>query len=118
MRSAFLFLALLLAHSAQAATFCVGGAGYPPQCLYDDIALCRQAASPPSTSCIINPEVTLSYIGGGRYCTVGSERVAQCLYVDRALCNSEATRRGVVCFDRDAVSDDINPFRYDSRIQN
>lgn len=102
---------------ATAGTFCIGGTGVPPQCIYDDVVSCLRAARSP-LSCLINNEAVLSYIGGSRYCTVGSERVAQCFYVDRQQCNTEATRVRRICVDSLGQTDENNPFRYDNRVQN
>jgi len=111
-------LFLIIPSGAQASTFCVAGAGMANQCLYDDVASCRQAASPPATACVINSEADLIYYGGSRYCTVGSDRVASCLYADRGQCNRDADNGAGVCIDREAMADDINPFRFDNRLQN
>lgn len=100
-----------------AATFCVAGVALPPQCLYDDVPSCTQASDPPNTYCTVNPEATLSYVGGSPYCAVGADRVAECLYVDRSQCNSAAQKQDGVCFDREAMQDDRNPYRFDNRIQ-
>jgi hypothetical protein len=124
MRAFFLFagivtMACLSAPgSARASTFCVAGAAMPPQCLYEDVRGCVKAAAPPNTFCTINPEVGLIYYGSQRYCTVQSDRLAQCMFVDRSQCNQEAYRNGAICIDREEIKDDLNPFRYDQRIQN
>lgn len=105
--------------AAMAATFCLVGPAIPPQCYYDDVQACQQAASPPNTSCSISPDAFLMYYGDARYCTVGSDRVAQCMYVDRGACNVEAGRTNAICFDRTDIKKEKNPdpYRYDNRIQ-
>lgn len=100
-----------------AATFCVAGIGFPLQCLYEDVPSCVRASEPPNTYCSVNPEATLSYVGGSPYCAVGANRVAECLYVDRNQCMSAALKQDGVCFDREAMQDDRNPYRFDNRIQ-
>jgi hypothetical protein len=118
-RIIFVAMMALCPSVAQAAgTFCIGGFGMPPQCIYDDVVSCLHAADPPNTACLINNDAVLSYIGGSRYCTVGSERVAQCFYVDRQQCNTEATRVRRICVDSLGQTDENNPFRYDNRVQN
>ena len=103
---------------ALAATFCIGGVGMPLQCLYDDVEGCRRAEEPPNTFCAVNPDAVLSYYGGARYCTVSAFLQAECLYIDRAQCHSEALRRKMVCVDRETRLDEMNPYRFDNRIQN
>lgn len=108
---------IMLANAqAQAATFCVVGQSTPPQCLYDDVKSCN-AATTSETYCDINPAVPLMYYGSAKYCVVQADRVAQCLYADRSQCRSNGREEGV-CIDRDALPDDISPYRYDNRIQN
>lgn len=102
---------------AWAATFCIVGPGVPAQCYYDDVKNCVQAAHPPSTYCQINPDADLIYHGSSRYCTVQSDRLAECLYVDRVECNAIAAHVNGVCFDRNLLNDNVNPFRFDDRIQ-
>jgi hypothetical protein len=109
---------LLMPALAQAATFCITGPGMAPQCLYEDVVSCRQAATPPSTACIVNPEAPLSFYGGSRYCTLGAERIASCIYTDRGQCNRDADNGAGICIDREAMADDISPFRFDNRLQN
>jgi len=118
MRLLLAALFLLFAAPAVAGTFCVAGSAMTPQCFYEDVQGCTRASDPPSTYCMVNPDAYLSYVGGGRYCTVGSERVAQCLYTDRSQCNSEASRTRSLCLDRDGMTDENNPYRYDNRVQN
>ncbi len=110
-------LATAVSSPAWAATFCVAGVALPPQCLYEDVPSCTRASDPPNTYCTVNPEATLSYVGGSPYCAVGANRVAECLYVDRNQCNSAAQKQDGVCFDREAMQDDRNPYRFDNRIQ-
>ena len=112
------FLVLVPLPVLASGTFCVGGVAQSPQCIYDDVTSCIRAADPPVTACLVSQTAVLGYVGGGRYCTVGSERMAQCLYVDRSQCNAEAIRSGNICIDRNAVADETNPFRYDTRVQN
>lgn len=112
------FLVLAGPLPAMASPFCVGGAGIAPQCLYDDAVLCKKAAHPPNTSCVVNPDATLSYVGGANYCLVQSSLLAQCLFVDRNQCNGEARKSHGVCIDRRSVKDDNNPFKFDNRVQN
>jgi hypothetical protein len=109
-----------LPHPAAASTFCLAGNGMAPQCIYDDAALCRQAASEStSVGCIVNPDSTLSYNGGSTYCVVGSDLMAECLYVDRNQCRAVASQRRAVCVSRDSrAGDENNPYRYDPRVQN
>jgi hypothetical protein len=114
-----LFIGLLVCGtSAQAGTFCIVGPGLPAQCEYDDVRNCLQSAQPPTTFCQINPDAVLMYHGPLKYCIVQSDRLAQCLYIDRKECNAIAAQQGAVCFDRMLLNDDINPFRFDDRIQN
>lgn len=114
----FVWPLLVLGIPAQAATFCVAGVGMQPQCFYDDVTSCRRAATPPSTACIVNPEASLSYYGGSRYCTLNAERIASCIYTDRGQCNRDADNGAGICIDREEMADDLNPFRYDNRVQN
>ena len=117
---AVIFPALFLCGTtAMAANFCLVGPAIPPQCYYDDVQACQQAASPPNTSCGISPDAFLMYHGDARYCTTGSDRVGQCMYVDRGACNKEAMRTNAICFDRTEIKTEKNPdpFRYDNRIQ-
>ena len=129
MISAFIFpirlllvtLAVFLAipgQQASAGTFCVAGVGMPPQCLYEDVESCERDAVSQDTSCTINPESDLMFYGSSRYCTVQADRLAQCMYADRNQCSKEASRNNAICIDRETIKDDINPFRYDNRIQN
>lgn len=115
---ALLFGVLVCGTSAQAGTFCITGPGLPPQCDYDDVKNCLQSAQSPSSYCQVNPEADLMYYGPLKYCIVQSDRLAQCLYIDRKECNAVAAQQGAVCFDRALLNDDINPFRFDDRIQN
>jgi hypothetical protein len=89
-----------------------------PQCIYDDIKVCREAVSSRDTSCIVNPQATLNYSGGARYCRVTSYLSAECIFNDREQCRKEASLRGEICMDRVAMEDETNPYRYDERIQN
>ena len=110
--------ALALPEIATAGTFCVIGSAIPPQCLYEDVQSCSAASAPPNTFCGVNPEAPLMYYGSQPYCTVSSDRVAQCLFVDRSQCNSQAARSKALCIDRNAIEeDDLNPFKYDQRVQ-
>jgi hypothetical protein len=118
------FMAVVTARTVLAASFCMVGQGMPPQCYYDDIAACQQAANSPGNYCEISPDAQVMYFGDARYCTVRSDRVAQCLYVDRNACNAEAARTQAICFDRISIGKDKDtkeknpdPFRYDNRIQ-
>jgi len=112
--------AILLAifmRSAMAAPFCLGGIGMPPQCIYDDVQVCRRAVNAPDLTCVINPDAIFTYFGSSRYCAVGSDLVAQCLYVDRNECNNARASGASICFDRAIVTDPSNPFRFDPRLQ-
>jgi hypothetical protein len=111
----FLFMP---AQQASAGTFCVAGSAMPPQCLYEDVHSCERDAASPDLFCTLNPEVYLMFYGSSRYCTVQADRLAQCMYADRGQCNREASRNNAICIDRETIKDDINPFRYDNRIQN
>lgn len=117
MRAAILTLIFLAISSdmAAAASFCVVGMGISPQCLYEDISSCSDAASPPNTFCGVNPEARLYYYGSSRYCAVQSNRIAQCIFNDISQCYGAVFQDKVVCLDRDERPDDINPFRYDKR---
>ncbi len=111
-----LFFLMGISSAAHASPFCIAGMGMPPQCIYDDIQVCRQAASA-NTSCVANPETLLNYSGGARYCTVTSHLSAQCIFNDRAQCRKEASLRKEICIDRMDVTNVNNPYRFDSRIQ-
>lgn len=100
----------------KAATFCLVGQGISPQCLYEDVTSCS-AASTTNTYCDVNPEARIMYYGSQRYCVVGSDRLAQCMYVDRNECSSQAGRARAICIERSQEQNDINPYRYDNRIQ-
>jgi hypothetical protein len=102
---------------AAAASFCVVGMGIPPQCLYEDVSSCTGAAAPPNTFCGVNPETRLYYYGSSRYCAVQSSRIAQCIFNDISQCYGAVFEERVVCLDREARPDDINPFQYDKRIE-
>ncbi len=119
MRAAILMLIFLTAGSnaAAAASFCVVGMGIPPQCLYEDVSSCMGSASPPNTACGVNPDARLYYYGSSRYCAVQSSRIAQCIFNDISQCYGASFQDQVVCLDREERSDDINPFRYDKRIE-
>ena len=116
-----LLLSLILtcgAFPAIAAPFCIAGTGMPPQCIYDDIKVCRDSISSRDTSCTVNPSATLNYSGGSRYCRVTSYLSAECIFNDRQQCRKEAALHGEICLDRVGMSDERNPYRYDERIQN
>lgn len=103
---------------AEAAQFCVGGAGISEQCLYDDAAQCLKATDPPNTYCTVNADAVLNYSGSSRYCVVSSLNTAECLYTDRTQCNNESAARRGICIDRVVMKDKNNPYRFDPRIQN
>jgi hypothetical protein len=122
LRSGFLVLAFVLTlpgfGTAFADTFCVVGIAIPPQCYYDDVAACIGASAPPNTFCSVNPASSLMYYGTSRFCTVQSDRLAQCMFSDFVQCNSVASQSGTICIDRQVKKDDINPFRYERRVEN
>ncbi len=111
-------LFLLQAAPAFAGTFCLAGVAMPPQCLYEDVHSCIRAVNANDLTCVVNPDASLSYIGGNRYCQVDANRVAQCLYVDRNECNNANHGGDKLCFDRAIMTDTSNPFRLDPRLQN
>jgi hypothetical protein len=118
-RLLFIAVAVLLFpdYPANAGMFCVAGPALQPQCLYEDVESCQRDAASSDTYCTINPDTYLMYYGSQRYCTVQPDRTAQCLYADRGQCNREAGRNQAICIDRETIKDDINPFRFDNRIQ-
>ena len=103
---------------AAAGTFCIVGTAIPPQCYYDDVASCVGASAPPNTFCSVNPTATLTYYGTSRYCTVQSDRLAQCMYSDMVECNAAPGPVPAVCIDRQGIASDVNPFRYERRVEN
>ncbi|HYD18085.1 MAG TPA: DUF3551 domain-containing protein [Patescibacteria group bacterium] len=115
---ALLAAMLLTGQAARASDFCVVGMAIPPQCYYDDVKACMGAATPPNTFCGVNPEARLMYYGSSRYCVVHSAKLAECMYEDYLQCSSAAGQAGAICADRNQKKDDINPFRYDRRIEN
>ena len=119
MRTAILTLIFLTIGGgvAIAASFCVVGMGIPPQCLYEDISACVGASSPPNTFCGVNSMASLYYYGSSRYCAVQSNRIAQCIFNDPSQCYGAVFQDSFVCLDREERSDDINPYRYDKRIE-
>lgn len=119
MRTLTIFVCTFLAiiSSAEAAKFCVAGAGLSPQCIYDDAQVCMRAADPPNTSCSVNPDAALSYSGNNRYCTVSSNQAVLCIYTDRNQCNDEASRRREICIDRIGMNEKNNPYKNDPRVQ-
>ena len=116
---ALLGLALfILPQAVRAADFCIVGMAVPPQCYYDDMKACIAASAPPNTFCGVNPEARLMLYGTSRYCVVQSARLAECMFEDYQQCIDAAARQGAICSDRNLRKDDINPFRYDRRIEN
>lgn len=103
---------------AVAGTFCVTGTAIPPQCFYDDVSACVGASAPPNTFCSVNPAAELTYYGTSRYCTVQSDRLAQCMYSDFVECNAAPGPVPAICVDRQGMSSDVNPFRYERRVEN
>lgn len=114
---ALFLLPALVAHPSFAGSFCLGGQGVAPQCLYDDIETCNKNANPPNTNCFVNSEATLNQQGNSPYCVVTSQLIAECIYVDRSQCNDEAARKGGICRDNTGNDTEENPYRYDTRIQ-
>ena len=116
-----LFLGIILSAaytpSAQAGNFCIGGAGLPLQCIYDDVETCARAAEPPTTSCVLNPEAKLHIYGQSDYCLIHSGGIGECLYVDRGQCNDDAERAKGICINRTTVGRESDPYIYDPRVQ-
>ncbi len=113
------FLALA-SGTAEAANFCVVGMGIPPQCFYNDVRSCMNAAQPPNSFCAVNPDARLYYYGSSDFCAVHSVGIAQCIYGSLEECYSDSYRGSfrdrVVCMDRAQHPDNISPYRYDQRI--
>lgn len=114
----FGLVAGLCASTVHAGSFCLGGPGVAPQCIYDDINTCKKNADPPNTNCFVNGSSDLNQQGNAPYCLVTSQRIAECIYVDRGQCNMEASRKGGICRDNTGNDSEENPYRYDTRIQN
>lgn len=108
---------ILFAPAAQAGNFCVAGIGLAPQCFYDDINQCLEAAEPPNTNCILAEQAILRYSGGADYCMVMSDGTAMCIFTDRSQCDSEAYDKNAICIRREERRGVNDPFRYDNRIQ-
>lgn len=114
---AFLLASFLATKTAAAASFCVVGQAVPPQCMYDDIATCNAASSPPNTYCDVNPTTYLKYFGSQRYCAVDSNLLAQCIYNSSTLCQGTLNGQSVICIDRGEKPDELSPYRYDKRTE-
>jgi hypothetical protein len=99
-------LGLLAADAAQAAPFCLQIMGAPPQCLYQDVAACRNDARRQNAVCGVNPR-EIAPPPGGRFCSVSNGPVVQCLFPDRRSCDVAAARGGAICID--AGEDNARP---------
>lgn len=115
-----LFLLLLLfSESTYAAyPFCIVRNNSYQECIYDSVDTCLKATDAnTNTYCILDGEAPVRYSGFSRYCIVDANLIAQCNYNDRGLCNSEARSKRSLCIDRDIGENEVDPYRYDDRIQ-
>ena len=114
-KAIILFMAAACAYASPAAAspFCVQVQGIEPECIYDDVVLCRQRADQLSGMCIANPKEFKTIPGIGKFCLVDSNRISQCNYNDRSSCSTDAARAGGVCIDATGSTLDQNPYQKD-----
>lgn len=92
----FLLLVCVMPVQVMASPFCITVMGIPPECIYDDTALCRQRAAQLGGICTVNTKEITGAYGDEKFCIVDSSRVPQCIYADRSSCES-AQNNGSVC---------------------
>ena len=114
-----LLILLTLSEAAYAAyPFCIVRNNSYQECIYDSVDTCNKNANPnTNTYCVVSEEAIITYSGFARYCTVDSNLVALCNYNDRRECNSAARSLRSLCIDREVRQDDVDPYRFDDRIQ-
>jgi hypothetical protein len=80
-----------------AAPFCVRTEAVPPQCIYDDAALCNARATQMGGNCLPNPAEWHVTVGSGHFCLLTSGRTASCIYADPGTCATDAQHQQGVC---------------------
>ncbi len=115
----FCFFIILAVESANAASpFCILRNNTYRECIYDNVINCQRAADPDTnTYCIVSDTAVLTYSGFAKYCVVDANLIALCNYNDRGQCNGVARSSRGLCVERDLSADNINPYKYDDRLQ-
>lgn len=100
-RLALAVIAALALHApaARAAPFCVEAEGLPADCLYHDLASCKQEAARKQGYCTVNKEeITLS-ANDDAFCTMDSSLVPLCVFQNGEDCYASAASGNAICFE-------------------